>query len=101
LRGDDPAARPLIAAIAARECDGADDTVAIDDGSPHLQPETTVLFTLRGNERVSQRRMRRKIPARVVRALVVGTRRDRAHCHFPQDYETHHRSTVRHLSTPL
>ena len=64
LRGDDATPWPLIAAAAAREHDGAHDAVAIDDGGPHLQTETTVVLPLRSNQRVTQGRMGREIAAR-------------------------------------
>jgi hypothetical protein len=42
LRGDDATTRPLVATIASRKGDGADDAITIDERSPHLETEATV-----------------------------------------------------------
>jgi len=50
LCGDDAAAGPLISAIAAGEGYGADNAVAIDDGSPHVEVEAAVWLQASGGK---------------------------------------------------
>jgi len=64
LRGDDAAARPLIAAIIAGEGHGANFPVAIHDRGPHVQAEAGICFANDLPELGLKLRMRRQVFAR-------------------------------------
>jgi len=58
LRGDDPAAGPLIAPVLAGEGDARHDAVAVDDGGPHVEADAGVFFGddgLQGGDQFSVR----------------------------------------------
>src|SRR6266568_8594423 len=74
LRGDYAAARPLTATIGSREGHGADYSVAIDDGAPHIQVEAAIRHSARGCERRPQLTVRGEKFARCRRVHVLAVR---------------------------
>ena len=63
LRGNDAAARPLVAAVRAGEGDRAYDAVAIHDGRPHVEIESSVCLRASLDQSRSQHGLRRQIAA--------------------------------------
>src|SRR5207247_10006170 len=67
---NDAAAGPLVAPVRTREHDGADVSIAIDDGRPHVESQTAILLFLRRDEGVLQVRVAGQIGA--VRPRITG-----------------------------
>ena len=88
-------ARPFVAAVAARECDRADDAVAIDHAAPHVEIESAVGRVPRCRERSFQIGMRNGTPSRSGPPLAVALRPGRTRAdHRQPDDDTRHQHHV-------
>src|SRR5262249_39121433 len=94
LRGDDAAARPLIAAVATGERHCADDAVAIDDGRPHVEIEPAV----GGRTRCGERRLKLGVRRHIVAGSSSPGRRSQKHSGEHTYTSSDERSLIVHLS---
>lgn len=84
LRWNHAAARPLVATVIAGECDRADHAIAIDDGRPHVEVESTVGLVSSGDQSGFEGRMARQFAA-FARVASVSNGRLRLYSGKPQN----------------